>query len=81
MIHNRIPVLRAIHGLSRQELAEKLEINYQTVGFIERGDYTPSLELAFNIANLFNVRLEDVFSEKPFEPMLGEIKSSGKDDK
>ena len=60
-ISNRITVLRAERGLSRQQLADALGINYQTVGYLERGEYNPSLDLAFKIARLFKVRVEDVF--------------------
>ncbi len=70
MIHNRIAVLRAERGLSRQELAEQVGVNYQTIGFIERGDYAPSLELAFKIASVFAVEVTTVFSDQPFEPLF-----------
>jgi len=45
-------------------------VNYQTIGFIERGNYFPSLELAFKIAAVFDVELSIVFSDKPFEPLF-----------
>jgi putative transcriptional regulator len=72
-IHNRIAVLRAERGLSRQDLADALDINYQTVGYIERGEYNPSLDLAFAIAALFELPLEAVFSAQPFEPMSARL--------
>ena len=72
-IHNRIAVLRAERALSRQDLAEALDINYQTVGYIERGEYNPSLDLAFAIAALFELPLEAVFSARPFEPMSARL--------
>ena len=68
-IWNRITVLRAERGLSRQQLAYALGINYQTVGYLERGDYNPSLELAFRIAEYFQLPIEAVFSRQPFAPM------------
>jgi putative transcriptional regulator len=68
-IHNRIAVLRAERGLSRHDLAEAVDINYQTVGYLERGEYNPSLDLAFAIAAFFGLPIEAVFSAKPFEPM------------
>lgn len=74
MIHNRIALLRTEQGLSRQELAEKVDVNYQTIGFIERGDYSPSLELAFKIAEVFEVELTTIFSDKPFEPLFANKK-------
>jgi DNA-binding XRE family transcriptional regulator len=72
-IHNRIAVLRAERGLSRQDVADALGINYQTVGYIERGEYNPSLDLAFAIAELFELPLEAVFSPRPFEPMSSRL--------
>lgn len=68
-IHNRLKVLRVERGVSRQELAEALGINYQTVGYIERGDYNPSLELAFRISELFGLPIEAIFSREPFRPL------------
>jgi putative transcriptional regulator len=72
-IHNRIAVLRAERGLSRQDVADALDINYQTVGYLERGEYNPSLDLAFAIAALFELPLEAVFSTTPFEPMSARL--------
>ena len=66
-------MLRAERGLSRQQLAEALGINYQTVGYLERGDYNPSLELAFRIAEYFELPLEAVFSRRPFAPMSSQL--------
>jgi putative transcriptional regulator len=70
MIHNRIAVFRTEMGLSRQELATMVDVNYQTIGFIERGDYSPSLELAFKLADVFRVEITDLFSDKPFNPLI-----------
>ena len=72
-IHNRLKVLRVERGISRQELAEALGINYQTVGYIERGDYNPSLELVFRISELFGLPIEAIFSREPFRPLSEEI--------
>ncbi len=72
-ILNRIAVLRAERGLSRQRLADAVGINYQTVGYLERGDYNPSLELAFRIAEYFGLPLEAVFSRQPFTPMSSQL--------
>jgi putative transcriptional regulator len=72
-IHNRIAVLRAERGLSRQDVADALDINYQTIGYLERGEYNPSLDLAFAIAALFELPLEAVFSTTPFEPMSARL--------
>jgi putative transcriptional regulator len=70
MIYNRIALLRTEAGISRQDLADKADVNYQTIGFIERGDYFPSLELAFKIAEVFDVEVTTVFSDKPFPSLF-----------
>ena len=54
-------------------MAEALGINYQTVGYIERGDYNPSLELVFRISELFGLPIEAIFSREPFRPLSEEI--------
>ena len=72
-LHNRIAVLRAERGLSRSELADALGINYQTVGYIERGDFNPSLELAFRISEYFGLPIEAIFSRRPFRPLSEEV--------
>lgn len=69
-IHNRIAMLRAERGISRRDLADALGVHYQTVGYLERGEYSPSLHLALRIAEYFEVPVEVVFSVRPF-PRLG----------
>lgn len=69
-IHNRIAMLRAERKVSRRELADALGVHYQTIGYLERGEYSPSLYLALRIAEYFEVPVEVVFSTKPF-PRLG----------
>ncbi len=69
-VYNRISMLRAERGVSRKELAAALGVHYQTIGYLERGEYSPSLYLALRIAEYFGVPLEVVFSLKPF-PRLG----------
>jgi putative transcriptional regulator len=58
---NRLKVFRAMHDLTQEALADQLHVTRQTVVSIENGKYDPSLPLAFRIANLFNVKIEDVF--------------------
>ena len=70
VIYNRIAMLRAERGISRRQLAEALNVHYQTVGYLERGEYSPSLHLALRIAEYFEVPVEVVFSIRPF-PRLG----------
>ena len=77
MFYNRLKVLRAERGMSRQELAKVLGINYQTVGYIERGDYNPSLELAFRIGEHFGLPIEAVFSRQPLRPLSEEVYGGG----
>ncbi len=69
-VHNRIAMLRAERGVSRRQLADALGVHYQTIGYLERGEYSPSLHLALRIAAFFNVPVEVVFSTDPF-PLLG----------
>lgn len=66
VIHNRIAMFRADAGMSRRELADAVGVNPQTIGFLERGDYKPSLELALLLAGVFSVPVELLFSFEPF---------------
>jgi DNA-binding XRE family transcriptional regulator len=72
-LHNRIAVLRAEHGMSRKELAEAVGVHYRTIGYLERGEYSPSLALAFRIARFFDLPLEAVFSDRPFSPLSAQV--------
>ena len=58
---NRLRVLRAEREWSQQDLAQRLEVSRQSVNAIETGKYDPSLPLAFRIADLFGLAIEDVF--------------------
>jgi putative transcriptional regulator len=73
MIYNRIAVLRAERSLSRQVLAREIGVHPQTVGFLERGDYTPSLDLVFKLSRFFNLPVEAVFSPEPFRPLSEQV--------
>ena len=61
-MENRLRVLRAERSLSQAALAEKLEVSRQTVNAIETGRYDPSLPLAFKLAQVFKLSIEDIFS-------------------
>lgn len=61
---NRLKVLRAERDWSQSDLAERLEVSRQSVNAIETGKYDPSLPLAFTIAELFGLRIEDIFDPK-----------------
>jgi DNA-binding XRE family transcriptional regulator len=69
VVFNRIPLLRADRGISRGDLAEAVGIHYQTVGYIERGEYAPSLNLALRLAAFFGLPVEAIFSLEPFEQL------------
>lgn len=62
-MRNRLRVLRAERAWSQADLAEKLGASRQTVNAIETGRYDPSLPLAFKIARLFQLHIEDIFSD------------------
>lgn len=72
-LHNRLAVLRAERALTRNELAEAIGVNYQTVGYLERGDYSPSLEMAFRLAEHFGLPIEAIFSREPFTPLSEQV--------
>ena len=72
-LYNRIAVLRAERGVSRQELADAVGVNYQTIGFLERGGYGPSLKLAFQIGEYFGLPVDAIFSTKPFRPLSEQV--------
>ena len=61
-LKNRIKVLRAEFDLTQEELAKKVDVTRQTILAIEKGNYVPSLELAFKIAKAFGKNIENVFS-------------------
>lgn len=58
---NNLRDLRGEHGWSQADLAERLNVSRQTINAIETGRYDPSLPLAFAIAKLFKLRIEEVF--------------------
>ncbi|WP_406945355.1 helix-turn-helix transcriptional regulator [Halobacillus sp. SY10] len=60
-MRNRLTEYRKKHGLSQDKLAEKLQVSRQTIISIEKNRYSPSLPLAFEIARVFGVRIEDLF--------------------
>ena len=74
-VHNRIAMLRAERGVSRRQLSEALGVHYQTIGYLERGEYSPSLFLALSIADYFEVPIEVVFSTEPFARIGSQVRS------
>ena len=61
IVTNRVDTLRDSAGLTRQQLADQVGVHYQTIGYIERGEYSPSLVLALKIAHALDRSVEDVF--------------------
>ncbi|PWJ50263.1 DNA-binding transcriptional regulator, XRE-family HTH domain [Quadrisphaera granulorum] len=72
-MHDRIAVLRAERRTSRKELAEAVGVHPQTIGYLERGEYSPSLALALRIARYFDLPVEAVFSLDPLPPLSAEL--------
>ena len=60
-METRIKELRARNGLTQEDLAKKVNVRRETIVFLEKGKYNPSLKLAFDIAQVFNEKIEDVF--------------------
>lgn len=75
-IFNRIALFRADRGLTRRQLADLVGVNPQTIGFLERGDYSPSLELALAMAEVFAVPVDLLFAFRPFPPLAGTLTRS-----
>jgi DNA-binding XRE family transcriptional regulator len=61
-VFNQIEQIRTDLGLSRQELADLVGVHYQTIGYLERGEYSPSLVLALRIAKSLNTEVSELFS-------------------
>jgi putative transcriptional regulator len=73
MVFNRLAVLRAERGVSRKELAAAVGVNFQTIGYLERGEYNPSVELALKLSEYFGLPLEMIFSLKPLRAISIEL--------
>ena len=72
-IYNRLAVLRAERGLSRADVANAVGVHYQTIGYLERGDYHPSLQLALRLSAFFQLPVEAIFSLAPFVPLSQQL--------
>ena len=60
-LKNKLEEIRKQHGITQEELAEKLEVSRQTIGSLENGRYNPSILLAFKISKLFKISVEEIF--------------------
>jgi DNA-binding XRE family transcriptional regulator len=72
VVHSRILAERERAGLSRQDFADAIGVHYQTVGYLERGEYNPSLVLALRIARLLNRNVESLFSLDPLPTAISD---------
>lgn len=71
-MNNRLKVLRAMRNWSQADLADHLDVSRQTINALETGKYDPSLQLAFKIAHLFQMTVEEIFEPEP-------VQTNGKD--
>lgn len=62
MIKNRIKEYRAKHDMKQEDLAKLVDVRRETIGNLESGKYNPSLVLACNIAKVFGVTIEEIFT-------------------
>lgn len=60
-MRTRIKELRAKHELTQENLAQKVKVRRETIVFLEKGKYNPSLQLAYEISRVFNLPIEEVF--------------------
>jgi len=65
--HNRLKMLRVERDLSRKQLAELTDIHPQTIGYIERQQFNPTIELALRLSKVLGVGLDAIFSTEPFD--------------
>ena len=73
-VFNRVEELRLAKGLTRQHWADAVGVHYQTIGYLERGEYSPSLLLALRIAEVLSLEVSEIFSIRkfPVDEMKGE---------
>jgi len=77
-LYNRISLLRKERNVSRKDLAEEIGVNFQTVGYLEREEYNPSLDLAFKISEYFDLPIEFIFSTSPMKPLSQQLLEQSK---
>jgi DNA-binding XRE family transcriptional regulator len=75
--HNRVKTYRVDHGLSRRELADRVEVHPQTIGAIERGQFNPTIEVALRLGEVLGVGLDALFSRTGFGGLEPVIKKTG----
>ena len=72
-VFSRLEEWRVARDLSRQELTDTVSVHYQIIGYLERGEYSPSLTLALQIASVLDVPLEELFVLQPFAKFSKEV--------
>lgn len=72
-LYNRLTLLRTERGMSRQELADAVGVHYQTIGYLERSEHSPSATLALRLAAVFGLPMEAVFSLTPFRTLSEQV--------
>jgi DNA-binding XRE family transcriptional regulator len=77
-VYNRLEFVREKAGLTRAELADLVGVHYQTIGYLEREEYSPSLILALRIAAALKTQVTDLFALRPFKPEPHETESNSK---
>jgi putative transcriptional regulator len=65
-VFSRLEQIRINRGLSRHQLADTVGVHYQTIGYLERGEYSPSLSLALRLADALEIPVGDVYSLHPW---------------
>ncbi len=68
-VETRIKELRARHNFTQEGLARKVNVRRETIVFLEKGKYNPSLQLAYDIAQVFSLPIEDIFIFKKETPL------------
>ena len=75
-VYNRLELVREKAGLSRAELADLVGVHYQTIGYLEREEYSPSLVLALRIAAALDTQVAELFALQPFKQQTREFTSN-----
>lgn len=69
IFYTRLRLVRAERSISRKDLAQAMGVHYQTIGYIERAEYSPSLDLVLRLSRYFDLPVEALFSLDPFPPL------------
>ncbi|MFC2100824.1 helix-turn-helix transcriptional regulator [Bacteroidota bacterium] len=79
-LYNRITILRREKNITRKELADRIGVNFQTIGYLEREEYNPSLDLAFRISEVFELPIDLIFSTKAFKSFSQILKENSREE-